>query len=89
MISLRYTHPLALSMCLLFFNCQPSKTPQNDSFMTVKGSVVGLRKGTLYLQKMQDTLLVSVDSTTVNGTPDLLFQTPIETDEVVYLYLDT
>jgi len=88
MISLRYTHPLVLSLCLLFFNCQSPKTTQNDSFMTVKGSVAGLRKGTLYLQKMQDTLLVSVDSTTVNGTPDFLFQTPIETDEVFYLYLD-
>src|SRR6056300_621103 len=88
MISLRYTHPLVLSLCLLFFNCQPPKTTQNDSFMTVKGSIAGLRKGTLYLQKMQDTLLVSVDSTTVNGTPDFLFQTPIETDEVYYLYLN-
>src|SRR5210317_1157111 len=88
MISLRYTHPLVLSLCLLFFNFQPPKTTQNDSFMTVKGSVAGLRKGTLYLQKMQDILFVSVDSTTVNGTPDFLFQTPIETDEVFYLYLD-
>ncbi len=56
--------------------------------MTVKGTIQGLRKGTLYLQKVQDTLLVNVDSTLVSGTPVFEFHTPIETAEVFYLYLD-
>ena len=88
MILLRFTTPLLFVFCLLLTNCQPTKKVQGDYLMIVKGSVEGLRKGKLYLQKMQDTLLVSVDSTTVNGTPDFQFQTPIETDEVFYLYLD-
>jgi hypothetical protein len=88
MILLRFTTPLLFVFCLLLTNCQPTKKVQGDNLMIVKGSVEGLRKGKLYLQKMQDTLLVSVDSTTVNGTPDFQFQTPIETDEVFYLYLD-
>jgi hypothetical protein len=88
MILLRFTTPLLFVFCLLLTNCQPTKKVQGDNVMIVKGSVEGLRKGKLYLQKMQDTLLVSVDSTTVNGTPDFQFQTPIETDEVFYLYLD-
>jgi len=87
MILLRFTTPLLFVFCLLLTNCQPTKKVQGDNLMIVKGSVGGLRKGKLYLQKMQDTLLVSVDSTTVNGTPDFQFQTPIETDEVFYLYL--
>ena len=35
--------------------------------MTIQGTISGLQKGTLYLQKMQDTLLVSVDSITLKG----------------------
>ena len=88
MILLRNTTPLLFVFCLLLTNCQPTKKVQGDNLMIVKGSVEGLRKGKLYLQKMQDTILVSVDSTTVNGTPDFQFQTPIETDEIFYLYLD-
>jgi hypothetical protein len=88
MILLRFTTPLLFVLCLLLTNCQPTKKAQGDNLMIVKGSVKGLRKGKLFLQQMQDTLLVSVDSTTVNGTPDFQFQTPIETDEVFYLYLD-
>ena len=56
--------------------------------MIVKGKVEGLRKGTLFLQKIQDTILVNVDSTLVKGTPQFEFRTPIETAEVFYLYLD-
>ena len=56
--------------------------------MIVKGRIEGLRKGNLFLQKIQDTVLINVDSTQVNGTPDFQFQTPIETPEVFYLYLD-
>ena len=88
MILLRFTSPLLFVFCLLLTNCQPAKKIQGDNLMMVKGSVEGLRKGKLYLQKMQDNLLVNVDSTKVNGTPDFQFQTQIETDEVFYLYLD-
>ena len=88
MILLRFTTTLFFVLFLLLTNCQPTKKVQGDNLMIVKGSVEGLRKGKLYLQKMQDTILVSVDSTTVNGTPDFQFQTLIETDEIFYLYLD-
>ena len=56
--------------------------------MIVKGRIEGLRKGNLFLQKIQDTVLINVDSTQVNGTQDFKFQTPIETPEIFYLYLD-
>jgi hypothetical protein len=42
----------------------------------------------LYLQKFQDSLLINVDSTLVEGTPTFEFKTPIETAEVFYLFLD-
>ena len=51
------------SICTLFFlslliSCgSPSKKA-----MHVTGTIDGLRKGTLYLQKVEDSALVSVDS---------------------------
>lgn len=59
-----------------------------ENLMIVKGRIDGLRKGTLYLQKIEDTLLINIDSTLVNGTPNFEFQTPLKTAEVFYLYLD-
>jgi len=35
--------------------------------MMVNGKIDGLRKGMLYLQKMEDTLLISVDSIEIKG----------------------
>lgn len=73
---------------LLLISCQPSKTNTNGSLMVVKGKIEGLRKGKLYLQKIEDSLLVNIDSTLINGSPNFEFQTPIDTPEIFYLYLN-
>jgi len=74
---------------LLMFNCEQNpKTVLNSDMMIVKGQVEGLRKGKLFLQKFQDSIMVNVDSTLVEGTPKFEFKTPLETAEVFYLYLD-
>ena len=88
MISFRFSSPLLFVLSLLFINCEPSKKTTDENLMIVKGRIEGLRKGNLFLQKIQDTVLINVDSTKVNGTPDFEFQTTIETPEVFYLYLD-
>jgi len=88
MISFRFSNPLLFVLSLLFINCEPSKKTTDENLMIVKGRIEGLRKGNLFLQKIQDTVLINVDSTQVNGTPDFQFQTPIETPEIFYLYLD-
>lgn len=56
--------------------------------MVVKGQIKGLKKGTLYLQKMQDTLLVSVDSVEVLGDDTFLLSDNIESPVMYYLTLD-
>jgi hypothetical protein len=73
---------------LFFSSCKSDDKGLSDAVMIVKGKVEGLRKGTLYLQKMKDTVLVNIDSTLVNGSPIFKFQTTLETAEVFYLYLD-
>ena len=73
---------------ILISSCEEKQKQNSDNLMIVKGNVEGLRKGTLYLQKVQDTLLVSIDSTQINGIPNFEFRTPLVTAEVFYLYLD-
>ncbi len=55
---------------------------------TLTGTVKGLKKGTLYLQKIEDTALVNIDSLVVDGDPDFNFSTALDEPQVFYLHLD-
>lgn len=69
-------------------SCQQPKEKSEPNKMNVVGTIKGLRKGTLYLQKINDTVLVNIDSTKIEGTPEFNFKTAIATPEVFYLYLN-
>lgn len=58
-----------------------------ENTMFVKGKIKGFKKGTLYLQKQVDSLILSVDSLTVNGRNDFLLKDIIESPEIYYLTL--
>jgi len=79
---------LLLFTGFFILSCSPKQKQTVENLMIVKGRIDGLRKGTLYLQKIEDTLLINIDSTLVNGTPNFEFKTPLKTAEVFYLYLD-
>lgn len=64
-----------------------SSCSKNSNF-TVSGTIKGLKKGTLYLQTVQDTNLISLDSIIVDGNPDFKFTTSLSEPQVLYLYLD-
>ncbi len=69
---------------LLLVSC----SEENKNTMYVKGSIKGLKKGTLYLQKQIDSLVISIDSVKVNGTQDFLLTDEVITPEMYYLTLD-
>ena len=57
--------------------------------LTVKVSVNGLKKGVLYLKKIKNNNLITVDTVAVNGQLDVeLYATSLESPEVFYLFLD-
>jgi len=56
--------------------------------MFVTGKVKGLKKGTLYLQNVPDSTLVTIDSLEVAGDGDFSFKTKLESPEIFYLYLN-
>jgi len=88
MIKFRIPFLLSALSLIIAFACQPSEKKIPKKTMIVKGQIEGLKKGTLYLQKFDDTLLVNVDSTLVKGISNFEFQTHIETAEIFYLYLN-
>ncbi|MEZ2414543.1 DUF4369 domain-containing protein [Muriicola sp. E247] len=55
--------------------------------MEVSGTVKGLKKGTLYLQKVEDSVLATLDSLEMRGNGDFTFETTLESPEIYYLYL--
>ena len=71
-----------LLLSILMVSC--SKTGN----LTVTGTVKGLKKGTLYVQRVQDTMLVNLDSLVVDGDPEFEFILDIKEPEVYYLHLD-
>lgn len=74
--------------CLLtLIGCESTSKPSGNT-MLLSGTIEGLRKGTLYLQKIQDSIMVNVDSVVVDGSPDFKFETEIESPEIYYLYLN-
>lgn len=56
--------------------------------LTISGNIDGLKEGTIFLQKIQDTVLVTLDSLVVNGDANFTFSTTIDEPEVLYIYLD-
>lgn len=68
---------------ILFYSC----SSENENTMYVKGSIKGLKKGTLYLQKQMDSIVVSVDSVSVNGTENFMMTDVVNSPEMYYLTL--
>ncbi|MDC6390073.1 DUF4369 domain-containing protein [Maribacter sp. PR1] len=69
---------------LLVISCGTDK----EKNLVVTGKVKGLKKGTLYLQHLVDTLLVSVDSLEIDGDGTFNLTADLESPEIYYLYLN-
>jgi hypothetical protein len=73
-----------LCLLLLIAACSSKK----EGNMIVQGKIKGLKKGTLYLQKMQDSLLVSIDSVALLGKEDFELTDNVEEPILYYLTFD-
>ncbi|MFT5250388.1 MAG: hypothetical protein ACI93P_002124 [bacterium] len=71
-----------LSVLILLISCET-----NENKMNLTGNVKGLKKGTLLLQKIEDSLLVTIDSVSVNGSSLFIFSETVLEPEIYYLYV--
>ena len=76
---------LVIGLLLLIVACSKEKELGN---MVVQGKIKGIKKGTLYLKKIRDTLIVSVDSIRLFGKDSFTLSDNITSPEMYFLSLD-
>lgn len=76
-----------LALVLILF-CSFYACSEKEENLVINGHIQGLKKGTLYLQKIQDSTLITIDSLEINGNSAFTFETNIESPQVLYLYLN-
>lgn len=74
---------IILAVVFSIFSCS-----KNESNLHITGNIKGLNKGTLYIQKIVDTLLVPIDTIQINGKSDFESHLTIDSPEMYYLFLD-
>ena len=74
---------LLLSLVVILGSCA-----KKDASLLINTHIQDLKKGTVYLQKVQDTALITLDSVVVNGQSSFTLQADIDEPEVLYIYLD-
>lgn len=65
--------------------CTKNESKNN---LHLTGNVEGLKKGTLYIQRLKDTTLVTVDSIKIEGDSKFETNIPLESPEMFYLSLN-
>ena len=75
---------LLLSLSIILFSC----SKERKTNMIVTGQIKGLKKGKLYLQKMKDTLLITVDSIALIGTESFELKDFVDSPVLYYLTFD-
>ena len=70
---------------LVFTSIFGCSNPKGNS--VINGSIKGLNKGQLLLQKIEDTTLVTLDSLRIYESPEFVFSLDLHEPEVLYLAL--
>lgn len=76
---------LLIAIALILASCSEKKSDKN---LEITGFVKGLKKGTLYIQKINDTVLVPLDTIKINGDSHFKSEMNIDEPEMFYLFLD-
>lgn len=76
---------LSFASVLTILSCTEKK-PDTNTHIT--GNVKGLSNGMLYLQKINDTVLVAIDSVKMEGDSKFQFDLNIDSPEVMYLVIN-
>ena len=69
---------------LLFVACGK----KSENTMIVQGKIKDMKKGTLYLQKQNDSIFVVVDSIALDGTDTFTLSCDVESPQMYFLSLD-
>ena len=76
---------LLLITTIILSSCSEKKSNKN---LEISGNIKGFKKGTLYIQKIKDTLLVALDTIKINGDSNFISELNIDSPEMLYLFID-
>jgi hypothetical protein len=76
---------IAFVSLLILSSCNKNESKTN---LHVTGTIKGLKKGTLYIQRFKDTSLVALDTIFIDGDSKFESDLNIESPEMLYLFLD-
>lgn len=76
---------IAFVTLLILSSCGKNESKTN---LHLTGTIKGLKKGTLYIQRIKDTSLVALDTIIMEGDSKFESNLNIESPEMLYLFLD-
>lgn len=79
---------IVLAIVAVFTLIACNKEIDADANVHITGDVKGLSQGKLYLQKIQDSALVIIDSIVINGDSKFESHIKLDSPEMLYLFLD-
>jgi hypothetical protein len=78
----------ALLLIIITFLASCNSDQETSNYVTLNGNIEGLKVGTIILQKVQDSTLITLDSVQLNGTSKFTLKAPIEEPALMFLHLD-
>ena len=76
---------IALLSLTILSSCKERKSNKN---LHITGYIKGLKKGTLYIQRIKDTSLIALDTIKIDGDSHFKSDLNINSPEMFYLFLD-
>jgi hypothetical protein len=76
---------IAIIAITLLFACSEKKSENN---LHLTGNIKGLKKGTLYVQRVANNKLVALDTIAIDGNSNFETNINLQSPEILYLFLD-
>jgi hypothetical protein len=76
---------IAFFSLLLLYACNKQESTTN---LQLTGTIKGLKKGTLYIQRVVDTSLFAIDTIIIDGASTFETNLQLDSPEMLYLFLD-
>jgi hypothetical protein len=76
---------IAFVTLILLSSCSKNESKTN---LHITGNIKGLKKGTLYIQRVVDTALVAIDTINIDGSSAFESDLELKSPEMLYLFLD-
>lgn len=76
---------IAFLSLVLLYACNKQESTTN---LQLTGTIKGLKKGTLYIQRVVDTSLVAIDTIIIDGASTFETNLQLDSPEMLYLFLD-